>query len=62
MPQENNDQFPVLLSRQLKMRDTAGGALHDIVIEIGHPYWKEENIQAACAGYGGFQVVRVWGF
>lgn len=42
------DQFPVLIERRLKMQSALNEALADIVVEIGHPYWSEPGIEAAC--------------
>lgn len=43
-----SNQFPVLIERQLKVQRAPGGALADVVIEIGQPYWTDPGIEAAC--------------
>ena len=43
-----NDEFPVLIARRLKLRPAPGDALTDIIVEIGHPYWIEPDVEAAC--------------
>lgn len=43
-----SDQFPVLIERRLKMQRAPDEALAEIVVEIGHPYWTEPGIEAAC--------------
>jgi hypothetical protein len=43
-----NDEFPVLITRRLKFRRKLGEALTDIIVEIGHPYWIESDVEAAC--------------
>ena len=45
---DTDDQFPVLLERRLSMRKRGSVAMQDILIQIGHPYWVEQDIEAAC--------------
>ena len=45
---DTDDQFPVLLERRLSMRKRGGVATQDILIQIGHPYWVEQDVEAAC--------------
>lgn len=48
MNENENDRFPVLIERHLKMKDLTSNAFKEIVVEIGSPYWKILNVQAAC--------------
>ena len=43
-----SELFPVLIVRHLKMQRSPGDAAVDIAVEIGHPYWTEPDIEAAC--------------
>lgn len=43
-----DDQFSVLLERQLYMLKRGNVDKQDILIQIGHPYWVEKDIEAAC--------------
>ena len=43
-----NDLFPVLIARRLKVQRSPSAALEDVVVEIGHPYWTEADVEAAC--------------
>ena len=43
-----SDQFPVLIARHLKFRRSPSDSLIDVVVEIGHPYWSELDVEAAC--------------
>jgi hypothetical protein len=43
-----DELFPVLIERRLKLQRALGEALVDVVFEIGHPYWTEPDVEAAC--------------
>jgi len=43
-----DELFPVLITRHLKMQRSPSDALVDVVVEIGHPYWTEPDVEAAC--------------
>lgn len=43
-----DELFPVLIARRLKMQRSLGEPLVDVVLEIGHPYWTEPDVEAAC--------------
>ncbi|MFC5771130.1 DUF6968 family protein [Thauera sinica] len=44
----NDDRFPVLIERRLKMQRSTNDDLIEIVVEIGTPYWTKPDIEAAC--------------
>jgi hypothetical protein len=48
MKSVRDEQFPVLFTRRLKFLRTPGEALVDVVVEIGQPYWAEQDVEAAC--------------
>jgi len=48
MANDPNETFPVFIERRLKVQQLPDQAISDAVIEIGHPYWKEPGIEAAC--------------
>lgn len=48
MTSSPDEPFPVLIARRLKMQRSPSDALVDLVVEIGHPYWTETDIEAAC--------------
>jgi hypothetical protein len=43
-----DDRFPVLLERRLKMRRPPNAEETEIVVEIGYPYSRDQGLQAAC--------------
>ena len=43
-----SDSFPILLERRLLARRVNGAEPCEIIVQIGQPYWAEENIEAAC--------------
>ncbi len=43
-----NETFPVLIARRLKMLRSPGDEFVDVNIEIGQPYWIEQDVEAAC--------------
>ncbi len=45
---EPDDRFPVLLERRLILKRPQDDGEADLVIEVGHPYWIEPGIEAAC--------------
>ena len=48
MAQKINDEFPVLLERRLSMKTHGDASPQEVVIQIGHPYWVEQDVEAAC--------------
>lgn len=48
MNNPQSDQFPVLITRHLKMQRAPNEALVEIVVELGCPYWTEPEVEAAC--------------
>jgi hypothetical protein len=48
MAQKVNDEFPVLFERRLSMRKHGDTSSNDVVIQIGHPYWVDQDVEAAC--------------
>jgi hypothetical protein len=47
MQSVRDEQFPVLITSGLKLLCAQGGALVDVVIEIGNPYLTERDVDAA---------------
>lgn len=43
-----DDTFPVLVERKVKFQPASGGELVSIVVQVGYPYWKEQDGFAAC--------------
>lgn len=48
MKNVQDDYFPVVVTRSLKLRRASVDELIDVVIEIGQPYWTEKDVEAAC--------------
>lgn len=50
------DEFPSVVERTLVLHDHETGQRSEIRLSIGHPYWTEPGVEAACpvAVYGYF--------
>lgn len=42
------DEFPSIVERILVLRDTETGQQDEIRLAVGHPYWTEPGLEAAC--------------
>jgi len=48
MQEKTENEFPVFLERHLRFQSVPDEPMCDVIIQVGHPAWVQEGLEASC--------------